>query len=139
MKQEFKLAIEEYQCSGCVCGSNIECFKSNRIGGIGCGKHAIGTLITGVGHILLGLPNGFNRVGEQRKLQPTIFESYDKCDWQFDKYNVAIWKHYNSNGHTIVRGIMPRKNEPFIHIFLEDCRDKINCIEISEQEISEMD
>jgi hypothetical protein len=139
MKQNFKLAIEEYQCSGCVCGGDIQCFQPNTIGGVGCGKHVIGTLITGIGHILLGLPNGFNRVGKHNDLKPVIFETYESSDWKFDKFNVAIWKHYTSNGNTIVRGIMPRRNEPFIHIFLEDCRDKIDCIEISAQEISEMD
>lgn len=138
MEQKLKLAIEEYQCSGCVCGSGIECFKSSS-NGVGCGKHVIGTMIVGIGHVLLGLPNGFNRVGVCNELKPNIFETYEKCDWKFDKYNVAVWKHYNSKGHTIVRGIMPRKNEPFIHIFLEDCRDKIECIEISAKEISEMD
>jgi hypothetical protein len=139
MKKEFKLAIEEYQCTGCVCGGDTKCFQPNLISGIGCGRHVIGTLITGVGYVLLGLPNGFNRVGEQRKLQPAIFETYESSDWKFDKFNVPVWKYLTSNGNTIVRGIMPRRNEPFIHIFLEDCREKIDCIEISEQEISEMD
>jgi hypothetical protein len=139
MEKKFKLAIQEYQCPGCVCGSNIKCFEPNTIAGVGCGKHVIGTMIFGIGHILLGLPNGFNRVGKQNDLKPIIFESYEKSDWKFDKFNVPIWKHYNKNGHTIVRGIMPRKNETFIHIFLEDCRKDIDCIEISEDEISEMD
>jgi len=139
MENKFKLAIEEYQCPGCVCGGDIECFQPNTIDGIGCGKHVIGTTIMGVGKIILGLPKGFNRIGLQSDLKPYIFESYEKSDWKYNKFNVPIWKHYNKNGHTIVRGIMPRKNETFIHIFLEDCRNEIDCIEISEQDISEMD
>ena len=34
---------------------------------------------------------------------------------------------------------MPRRNESFIHIFLEKCIDKINCLEISQQDVDEMD
>ena len=139
MEEKIKLAIKEYQCMGCTCGEYPECFKPDPKGGVGCGKHITGTSISGVGHILLGLPNGFNRTGKYSDLNPVIFETYESSDWKFDKFNVPVWKHFNKDGHTIVRGIMPRRNEPFIHIFLEDCREKIDCIEISEQEISEMD
>ena len=138
MKTKFKLAIEEYQCPGCVCGSDISCFKSDDYG-IGCGHHVTGMLIMGVGHILLGMPKGFNRVGEQNKLNPRIFETYKDSNWLFNKFNVPIWKYLNSNGHTIVRGIMPRINKPFIHIFLENCIDQIECIEITDNDLNEMD
>ena len=73
MEEKFKLAIEEYQCTGCVCGDDIECFNTNSICGIGCGKHVIGTSIFGIVHILLGLPNGFNRIGKENDLKPIIF------------------------------------------------------------------
>jgi hypothetical protein len=34
---------------------------------------------------------------------------------------------------------MPRKNEPFLHIYLENCLDKIDCLEITEEDINQMD
>ena len=60
--------------------------------------------------------------------------------WEYDKFNVPIWKHKNENGHVIVKGIMPILTRPFIHIII-DCPDfdNIDCIEITEQDINEMD
>ena len=139
MEQKIKNAIEEYQCSGCISGSNISCFEKNKTGGIGCGKHFSGTIISGVGKILLGMPKGFNRLGKEEDLKPNIYETYDDCDWQFDMWNIPVWKHLDKNGNTLVRGIMPRRNEPFIHIFLEDCMDKVNCLEITQEQINSMD
>lgn len=139
MEQKTKNAIEEYQCSGCISGSNISCFQENSTGGIGCGKHFSGTRISGVGKILLGMPNGFNRLGKEEDLKPNIYPTYEDCDWQFDMWNVPVWKHLDKNGNTLVRGIMPRRNEPFIHIFLENCLDKINCLEITQEQIDAMD
>ena len=139
MKDKFKLAIEEYQCSGCVAGSDIECFESNNTGGIGCGKHHAGTIITGIGNIFLGMPTGFNRLGENRKLKPNVYENFESSEWEYDMWNIPVWKHLSKDGHTFVRGIMPRRNEPFIHIFLENCIDKIDCLEISQSDIDGMD
>lgn len=140
MKKIIKKVIEEYQCLGCVCGCDISCFEKNENEGIGCGKHHAGTIMfPGVGNIFLGMPKGFNRLGEYTKLKPNIYETFEGSTWKYDTWNVPVWKHLNKNGHTLVRGIMPRKNEPFLHIFLENCIDKINCIEISEDMINEMD
>ena len=60
METKFKLEIEEYQCSGCVAGSDVSCFEINSNGGVGCGKHHAGTMATGVGNFFLGMPRGFN-------------------------------------------------------------------------------
>ena len=140
METKFKLAIEEYQCSGCVVGGDISCFESNSNGGIGCGKHHAGTMIfPGVGNIFLGMPKGFNRLGEYRKLKPTIYDTFESSDWKYDMWNIPVWKHLSKDGHTFVRGLMPRRNEPFVHVFLENCLDKINCLEISQDDIDGMD
>lgn len=138
MKTEFKKAIEEYQCVGCISGSDISCFSENEMGGIGCGKHRAGTLLSSIGAIFLGMPKGFNRLGESTRLNPVIYENFESSDWKYNKFNIPVWK-YLLNGHTFVRGIMPRKNEPFIHIFLENCVDKIDCLLLSDCDIEGMD
>lgn len=138
MEEEIKKAIEEYQCSGCINGHDVSCFMENPNGGVGCGGHKSGTFLSDIGNIFLGMPKGFNRLGENKKLQPYIFKTFEDSDWSYDKYNVPVWK-YLKDGHTFVRGVMPRKNETFIHIYLEDCVDKINCIEITESDIDYMD
>lgn len=140
MKLTIKNAIEEYQCSGCVSGCDVSCFQKNS-NGVGCGKHVAGTMMTGgVGRFFLGLPKGFNRIGFDDKLRPTIFESFAlNTEWQYDKFNVPVWKYVNEQGHTIVRGMMPRRNLTFIHIYLENCSDKITCLEITNKDLDEMD
>lgn len=137
MESKFKLAIEEYQCSGCISGSDISCFKNNTNGSIGCGNHHSGT-ITSVGTIFLGMPKGFNRLGRSI-LTLNIYATFESCDWKYDMWNIPVWKHLSKNGHTFVRGIIPRNNEPFIHIFLENCIDQINCLEITQDDIDYMD
>jgi hypothetical protein len=140
MKEKLKNVIEEYQCSGCINGCGIKCFESNGNGGIGCGKHMAGTFVMQIGKIFLGMPRGFNRLGVQAELVPLIFETFESFDWgQYDKWNVPTWKYLSKEGHTFVRGIVPRKNEPFLHIFLENCIDKIDCLEINQEDVDYMD
>ena len=139
METKFKLAIEEYQCSGCISGSDISCFEINSAGGIGCGKHFAGTGVIGVGNFFLGMPRGFNRLGEYTKLKPNIYDTFESSEWKYNMWNIAVWKYLSKDGHTFVRGIMPRRNEPFIHVFLENCIDKINCLEISQDDVNGMD
>jgi hypothetical protein len=136
MENNVKNAVKEYQCSGCTSGNYETCFKKNENEGIGCGKHFAGTMILGIGKIFLGMPKGFNRLGKNEEMLPVIF---DKFEDNYDKWNIPTWKHLNEQGHTLVRGLRPRKNEPFIHIFLEDCLDKINCFEVSQDDIDKMD
>jgi len=140
MNEKIKDAIESYQCPGCVYGEDIECFSPNiKDGSIGCGKHVAGAMIYPiVGRIFLGLPNGFNRIGDT-KMSITMYETFESSDWTYDDYNIPVWKHVNSRGHTLVRGICPRTNEPFLHIFLENCIERIDCLEITEYDINEMD
>lgn len=140
MEKKFKEVIENYQCPGCVVGGDIECFEQNNNDGIGCGKHHAGTMTYPfVGSFFLGMPKGFNRLGKDNDLKPIIYETFESSEWKYDMWNVPVWKYKNKEGHVIVRGLMPRRNESFLHIFLEDCIDKINCIEISHDDIEGMD
>jgi hypothetical protein len=138
MDRKIQNVIEEYQCSGCVSGSDTTCFEPNSNGGVGCGKHCAGTMaFPAVGKFFLGMPKGFNRLGDSSKLKPIIFENFES-GWGYDKFNIPVWK-YLKDGHTFVRGMQPRRNETFIHIFLEDCLNKIDCFEVTEADIDEMD
>lgn len=138
MEKQIKKAIEKYQCSGCANGGNISCF-STYSSGIGCGKHYAGTMISNIGSIFLGMPKGFNRLGINNDLKPNIFQKFEDCDWKYNQWNVPVWKYLNPERHTMVRGFIPRLNGSFIHIFLENCMDKINCLEMTEEDIDKMD
>jgi hypothetical protein len=91
------------------------------------------------------MPTGFNRLGKMQGkpeyLKINIFESYAHLNsiWGYDKFNIPCWKYCDEDGNTIVRGLCPRRNEPFLHVILEDCRDKINCLEITKEDIERMD
>ena len=139
MDRNISVAVERYQCSGCISGGDTSCFKVNEnAGGVGCGEHFAGTIISDIGKVFLGLPKGFNRLGNLENMKPIIFNSFS--DWgYYDNFNRPVWKHLDKHGNTLVRGLMPRRNEPFLHIFLENCLSKINCLEISNKDIDEMD
>jgi hypothetical protein len=148
MKDNIKEAIEEYQCSGCVSGSNVSCFEKDDLNGTAaCGKHTAGTMIMGIGRIFLGMPKGFNRLGHPHEnpkanLKIEIFETR-KDGWEeptgYQKWNIPVWKYKNEAGHTFVRGLAPRNNRPFLHIFLEDCMDSFDCLEITQEDVDGMD
>lgn len=139
MEKNIKNAIENYQCPGCSKGSDISCFEVNPNGGAGCGSHRAGTFITGLGAFFLGMPKGFCRVGSADYLKPMIYNKFDDSHWEYSKFNIPVWKYLNENGHTLIRGVSPRTNSTFIHIFLEDCMDKFTCLEITKADIDAMD
>ena len=140
MKIKLKNAIEKYQCCGCVHGSDVSCYEKNDMSGCGCGKHQAGTMLLPIiGTVFLGLPNGFNRLGVFKEMQPNIYENFTGSGWEYNTLNVPIWKHLTKEEHTIVKGFMPRLNEPFLHICLENCIRKINCHEITQYDIDYMD
>lgn len=95
MEPNIKKAIEQYQCSGCVSGCDTTCFQKNTNGGIGCGKHLSGTIFSGIGNIFLGLPKGFNRLGKYTSMKPSIFETFEsgQKEWEYDKWNIPTWKY----------------------------------------------
>jgi len=138
MKPIVKKAIEEYQCSGCISGHNTECFEPCDTG-VGCGKHYAGTGVTFMGKIFLGMPKGFNRLGKDESMHPYIFEETEDFG-AYDKFNVPVWKYYDEeNGCTLVRGLQPRLNIPFIHVIIADKRDKLNCLELTKEDLLKMD
>ena len=141
-----KKSIKEYQCSGCVCGSSPEddCFDCTDEEDQ-CSKHCAGTSISNIGRIFLGMPKGFDRLGrsgsEKNPVKIYIYKSFDELKrvWEYDFLNVPCWKYKNDKGHVFVRGMSPRINEPFLHIILEDCIDKVNCHELTPENLQGMD
>ncbi len=132
-----KKAVEEYQCPGCVVGSDISCYEKGY--NEACKRHVVGTSgYPAIGRFFLGMPRGFNRLGPCNEQTIKIFRKLED-GWTYDKFNVPVWKYKDQNGNVIVRGISPRINFPFIHVFLEDCLGEIKCLEITEKDISEMD
>lgn len=130
--------VEEYQCPGCVCGSDKSCYVSEN-DSMECTKHVAGTMaFPMVGTFLPGMPKGFNRIGSEDKLKINIFDKFSN-GWGYNKFNIPVWKHLDEHGNTLVRGLSPRVNNPFLHIFLEDCIDKIDCLEFTKEDISEID
>lgn len=145
MKEKIKNAIQKYQCPGCMDGSDFKCVMppiNEGEWGVACGGHRVGTYAAGIGMILLGMPKGFNRLGSYDDMKIGIFETYED-GWQepigYSKWNIPTWKHLNEHGHTLIRGLSPRTNSPFLHVFLEDCMDKFDCREITADDIKEMD
>ena len=119
--------IEEYQCSGCIydCKPNITSIER-------CEKHHVGTMIYGIGTIFLGLHKGFNRIGNHN-IKLEIYESYN-----YNFLNVPVWKYFDGK-NTLVRGLRPRINEPFIHILIGNQLNNINCFEITDEILKTID
>lgn len=136
---ENKKLIEEYQCTGCVKGPFEECFIHDKQGdGFQCDNHSPGTFAN-FGLMFLSMPTGFNRIGKFKPdMKMFLFKTLDECGW-FDKFNIPVWKHLNEHGHTIVRGLRPRINQPFLMVIMEDCMDRIDCLEITKEDIKSMD
>ena len=83
------------------------------------------------------MPKGFNRLGHQENLKLIVFDCFDENN--YNMFNIPVWKYLDEHGNTLVRGIMPRRNEPFLHIYIGNCIDKINCLEITKDDIDKMD
>lgn len=137
MNKNIEKAVRNYQCPGCVVGHDTSCFREGN--GAGCSRHKAGTIILGIGYIFLGMGKGFNRLGPYENMKPEIYEKFTSAGAEYNKWNIPVWKYLNPEGHTFVRGLRPRLNEPFLHIYLEDCRDKIDCLEITQSDINFMD
>jgi len=135
MDNKVKEAVERYQCSGCVTGSDTTCYL--HADDLGCVYHVVGTSLLGVGNFYLGMPRGFDRLG-MAKTPIQIFKTL-KYGWKYGKFNAPVWKYLDNYGNTLVRGIMPRLNLPFLHIFLGDFMKDIDCIEITAKDMEEMD
>ena len=135
MDSVIKEAIERYQCPGCACGSEVgDCFKNEYASG--CSAHVVGTTLSGVGRIALGMPKGFNRIGgDETKIYLFAEPAWD---YSSDKLNIPVWKYFDGT-NTLIRGLSPRISSPFLHVVLGDVREAVNCEEITDAELAEMD
>jgi len=125
--------VKEYQCSGCVCCPADECFKEAEGKSIACDKHVAGSMtFPSIGRFFLGMPKGFDRIGEQDGLKIQIYktQSDQEIQWKYDQFNVPVWKHQNKAGHIFIRGYIPRLNGGFIHIILKGNYKDIKAHEI---------
>ena len=130
-------AIQEYQCSGCVSGEYPDCYVKGM--NVECTKHCSGTRIMPIiGRIFLGLPRGFSRLGPAEETKISIFKEFED-GWGYDTFNVPVWKHLDKHGNTLVRGICPRLNLPWVHIFLGNVLNRIDCINITNEDLEGMD
>lgn len=141
--------IRRYQCSGCVSSPEQLCFKKSALG-VGCHTHVPGTIVGGVGRILLGFPHGFDRIGLQygdsdSSLVISIFDSWDNFTLSYGgytKFSVPIWKYFDDGtGCIIVRGYQPRLNQGFLHVFVDGKRvwRKIKALVITLKDVKKMD
>jgi hypothetical protein len=148
MNKKIWEAIKEYQFPGCVSEYPTKTNVVQDGVGIEWSEHVAGTLVMPyVGTIFLGMPKGFNRLGifdghNKEQMNINIFENWEQFNELFihsyGKYNVPVWKYVNEKGHTFVRGLMPRLNRPFLHIILENCIDKIECYQVTDEDLEEM-
>ncbi len=117
----YKEMIEEFQCPGCVCGSDTLCGNfeiinkdTNR-----CENHVLGTMIGFGNSVALGLPCGFNKPGiahdNSGKEPPTARNTMDIRFWlkgnypEWNHLNVAVWA-LEKEGFLFVRTFAPRIN-----------------------------
>lgn len=142
-------AVKIYRCPGCMYGPEpTNCDNYNfTVGNGDCINHCPATYFSGRGKMLLGLPKGFNRLGPLTSVDKkvwqalTIFkdaERFRKGYGWYDKFNVPNWKYLDEHKNTIVRGLQPRLNTPFIHIFLGDYTAEIECITITNEDVEGM-
>jgi hypothetical protein len=145
-----KRMIEQFQCPGCVCGTNTSsgCYKPDPTG-FRCIEHVAGTIVSGIGTINLGLPRGFNRVtknpGRENRSNIRLYENLqDHPGYNF--LNIPVWAMETTEkgmNILIVRCYMPRINHDFVDIILngrlEDLKkDHPNVYDVS-QFIEEID
>jgi hypothetical protein len=139
--QKIIAAIRRYQVPGSAGEFDARNFTNDH----GWKEHVPGTITSFAGRILLGMPKGFNRCGpidpEQVARWIWIYATWEEkqAHWPYGILNVPVWKYLDEHGNTIVRGLSPRVNTPFLHVILGDHRGKIRCAEITNKELEEMD
>lgn len=127
-------SVKRYQCVGCIKGDYPNCF-SKAENSFSCKNHCSGTFLQFRGKVFLGMPNAFNIVGSSN-MKIDIYKTY-KSYGGYDELNIPLWKYFD-DGVTIVKGFSPRINEPFLHVFLENCCDSIECRFISPEESKDL-
>lgn len=143
-----KGAVAQYQCPGCVSGTDPESCWEYCLSDTGCTSHCPGTLDGGARLLFLGLPKGFTLVGPagagsfQAKLK--IFESTDHLYRNYPElrtlFSLPIWKHLDDQGNTIMRWYSPRTNVGWSLVILGDAREDFPYArEITAEELKDMD
>lgn len=126
-----KKMIENFQCPGCVSGSNLKCgaFKLHRGGprfdNFACQSHCAGTNIgfpgQGIKQVLLGLPKGFTQTGDvemgaKDRQFIRLWEDAEKLPGNmWDHLNVPVWALVQ-DGYLFVRTYSPRINLTFVDV-----------------------
>jgi hypothetical protein len=117
--------VEEFQCPGCVCGSDTTCgrYKFDETMRQ-CTGHVLGTMI-GLGNsIALGLPKGFNKPGVDWKAEPPrafntmkirLYPKGTLPENHWNHLNVAVWA-MGHDGHLFVRTFAPRINNSWVDV-----------------------
>ncbi len=131
----------KHLCPGCAGGKSGGCFKCKTGLDEGCSEYHPGTIILPVGTVILSAPIGFCRVGKMDHTSICLYRNLEDAneDWAYDMFNVPVWKHQSDDGVIYVRGMIPRKNQTFLHIIESGDLSKINCLEITKEQISKMD
>lgn len=142
LSEEVLKAIETYQVPGCVSDYSRESLIQNGVG-VEWSEHVAGTSVTslrGLERIYLGMPRPFSRLGKA-ETPINIFVSMEEKDkvWKYDIFNVPCWKYLDEHGNTLVRGLSPRINNPFLHVILGDHINEIDCYELTDSDLNGMD
>jgi hypothetical protein len=112
--------VEEFQCPGCVAGSDTTCGVYDDAE-YGCTAHVPGTTIMGSGGfitIALGLPKGFNRLPEfgSRHNQGELVRVHETAPVDFwNALNVPVWA-LEQNNVLFVRTYAPRVNRLWVDV-----------------------
>lgn len=121
-----KNMIEEFQCVGCVGGSDTDCGRFVQAAA-SCKSHVAGTELLGVGAILLGMPKGFNKTGHHYDANGKFVSNYRVDIWfyppgaakeaigVYNYLNVPVWA-MEKDGNLFVRVFMPRVNASFTQV-----------------------
>jgi hypothetical protein len=141
--------IEQFQCPGCVSGSDTKCGKFVEEEGR-CASHIAGTFMMPGGHIALGLPKGFNKTGMYYDSLTSKYDSTSKTNihlYTKDQHELAaFWNNCNipvwaleRDGFLFVRVYMPRVNFGMVQVVeggtMQMIREKgFNPLDVSEFE-----
>lgn len=132
-----KELVEEFQCPGCVSGSDTNCGSYNYgQRELRCVSHVLGTQF-GLGNVIaLGMPKGFNKPGfredgqARNRMDIRLWEKGTHPDWE--RLNVPVWA-MEKDDFLFVRTFAPRVNCTWVDIVeggsLELCPNAIDVAE----------
>lgn len=130
--------IEQFQCPGCVAGSDTKCgsYESMGYGYATCKAHVLGTFVLGVGNFAIGLPKGFCKSGWIPNTDTSLSTMSIRC-WvkgkkpEYDHFNVPVWA-LEKDGFLFVRVYLPRVNMTIVDIIEGGTLDMVpNAIDVS--------